>query len=132
MNIEKFRNTKVAGLVAGTLSALAIAGCGNETVEPIKVPEGSTDLGKTYAELGRYTHPARSFIVENADVKLVYCGAVQTHNPNEATDETFVFTKKVTPAGENKSQVDCIYDDWAMNEEDIDKNLKVVYINSGS
>jgi hypothetical protein len=96
-------------LAAVTATAVLAVGCADpekSTYEPMRMPTGTTDLGEGSATLGHYWYEAHSFLVASKKVGEATCGAViqsdgRRHNSN----------RKLTPAGDSETQVDCIYPD---------------------
>lgn len=92
-----------------TATAAIAVGCGdnpkNNTYEPIRIPEGTIDLGEGTVNYGRGSYDAHSFVVISQDAGKISCGAITEDGDRHPSERRF------TPAGDGNTQVDCIYPD---------------------
>jgi hypothetical protein len=142
MNFEKIRSTRAGAFLAASVAAAALAGCGDdiEKIKPIRVPADAVDLGDNPIKgsgLFGSSGPGRSFAVPSDEVKDVYCGGVVVEHGyliggGHAEPEKQEFLKQSHVVNGETSQVDCIYDDWLVNYEDVQEKMTVEYLDPSS
>jgi hypothetical protein len=112
-------------IVAAGVATATLAGCGDReaTYENIVVPESAVDLGQGMVEVGRYGYPGHSFKVQSKLVGKVSCGAITVTTEYNDKTRRILMDKKITPAGDNYSQVDCVFDEGAYLSYDEIKNM---------
>lgn len=108
-------------LCAGAASA-TLAACGGEkkSYESISVPVGTIDLGESRVESEGESWDGRSFKVKNELVGKLSCGAVIETDSN-GKEERQAWPRKIIPAGDKYSQVNCYFDNFPQSDKDIEE-----------
>lgn len=109
-------------LVALTAAASLAAGCGNpvpKSYESMRMPAGAKDLGEAVVGIGGAFYDAHSFLVVSRHVGEASCGAVVLDDGSRLNSY-----RKLTPAGDTHTQVDCIYPDQTNSFISVDELAK--------